>query len=106
MLDVLAKVAFYQPQRALAIVRWALEHPAAPAPAQAGFGLSYIYTDQDVRDAAAPVLRTAAYDPDVLVEATDLLWELGRNDARPPNQRPNHAAADARRHWPGSTAAA
>ncbi len=90
VLDVLAKVAFYQPQCALAIVRWALEHPAAPAPAQAGFGLSYTYTDQDVRDAAAPVLRTAAYDPDVLPQATDLLWELGRSDARPPNQHPNH----------------
>ena len=91
VLDVLARVALYQPGHSLAIVRWALEHPAAPTQADAGFGLSYTYTDQHVRHAAAPVLRTAAYDPVILPEATDLLWELGRSDARPTNQHPNHA---------------
>ncbi len=90
VLSVLTKVAFYQPRPTLAFVRWALEHPAEPAQTQAGFGLSYTQTDQEVRDAAAPVLRTAAYDPDFLPEATGLLWELGRSDARPPNQHPNH----------------
>jgi len=90
VLEVLAKVAFYQPQPTLAIVRWALEHPAAPEKVQAGLGFTYTYTDQDVRDAAAPVLRTAAYDPHALPEAADLLWELGRSDPRPPHQHPNH----------------
>lgn len=91
VLGVLAKVAFYQPRHSVAIACWALENPARPAPVQAGLGLSYTYTDQNVRDAAARVLRTAAYDPDVLPEAADLLWELGRSDARPPNQHPDHA---------------
>ena len=91
MLGVLAKVAFYQPRPVLAIVRWALEHPAEPVQEDAGLGLSYTHTDQDVRDAAAPAVRTAAYDPDVLSEAADLLWELARNDVRHPNQHPDHA---------------
>jgi transcriptional regulator with XRE-family HTH domain len=91
MLSTLAKVAFYQPQPALAIARWALEHPAEPVQQDAGLGLSYTYTDQDVRDAATPVLRTAAYDPEALPEAADVLWELARGDARHPNQHPNHA---------------
>jgi hypothetical protein len=91
MLGLLAKVAFYQPQPVLAIVRWALEHPAQPAQQDAGLGLSYTYTDQDVRDAATPALRTAAYDPGALPEAADLLWEVARGDARHPNQHPNHA---------------
>jgi hypothetical protein len=91
VLEVLAKVAFYQPQPTLAIVRWALEHPAAPEEVQAGLIFNYTYTDQNVRDAVAPVLRTAAYDRHVLREAADLLWELGRSDPRPPNQHPNHA---------------
>jgi transcriptional regulator with XRE-family HTH domain len=91
VLKVLAKVAFYQPQPTLAIVRWALEHPAPPEDVPTGLGFTCTYTDQDGRDAAAPVLRTAAYNPDVLPEAADLLWELGRGDSRPPNQHPNHA---------------
>ncbi len=91
VLEVLAKVAFYQPQSTLQIVRWALEHPAAPEEVQTGLGFSHTYTDEDVRDAGAPVLRTAAYDPHVLREAADLLWELGRSDPRPPNQHPSHA---------------
>ncbi len=89
VLDMLAGVAFYQPGPCVAIVRWALDHPAAPAPAQGGWELSY--TDQDVRDAAASVLRAVAFDPDVLPDAAGLLWELGRSDARPTNQHPNHA---------------
>jgi transcriptional regulator with XRE-family HTH domain len=91
MLEVLAKVAFYQPRPVLAIVRSALEHPARPARQNAGLGMSYTYTDQDVRDAAAPAVRTAAFDSEIMAEAADLLWELAKNDARPLNQNPNHA---------------
>ena len=91
VLDVLAKVAFYQPRPVLALVRWTLENPTAPEQVDAGLGLTCTYTDQEVRDAAAPVLRNAAYDPEVLPEAAELLWELARSDARPPNQHPNHA---------------
>jgi hypothetical protein len=91
ILGVLAKVAFYQPRPVLAIVRWALEHPAEPVQQDAGLGQLYTHTDQDVRDAAALALRTAAYDPGMVSEAADLLWELARNDARHPNQHPNHA---------------
>jgi transcriptional regulator with XRE-family HTH domain len=91
VLDVLAKVAFYQPRLTLEIVRWALEHPTASTQVDAGHGLTFTYTDQEVRDAVGPVLRNAAYDPEVFPEAADLLWELARSDARPPNQHPNHA---------------
>jgi transcriptional regulator with XRE-family HTH domain len=91
VLDVLAKVAFYQPRPTLAIVRWALEHPTTSAQVDAGLGLMYTCTDQEVRDAAGPVLRNAAYDPVAFPEAAELLWELARSDDRPPNQHPNHA---------------
>lgn len=91
VLGVLAKVAFFQPRPVLTIVSWALEHPAEPAQQDTGLGLLYTHTDQDVRDAAAPALRTAAYDEEVQSEAADLLWELARSDIRNPNQHPNHA---------------
>lgn len=91
IMNVLAKVAFYQPEPTLKVVRWALEHPAEEASLEAGLGLSYTQTDQDVRDAAAPVLRNAAYDPASLPQAAGLLWELARSDKRPPHQHPHHA---------------
>lgn len=91
LLEVLAKVAFYQPRQTLKLVRWALENPSEPTEVDAGFGYMYTYTEQEVRDAAARVLRVAAYDPDVLAEAAELLWEIGRSDTRPANQHPDHA---------------
>ncbi len=91
VLEVLAKVAYYQSRPTLKLVRWALEHPAEPATVDTGFGMSYEVADQEIRDAVAPMLRTAAYDPDVLSEAAALLWELARGDTRAPNQHPNHA---------------
>ncbi len=90
VLSVLTKVAFYQPRPTLTLLQWALEHPAEPAQTQTAVGLSYTQTDQEVRNAAAPVLRTAAYDPEFLPEAAGLLWELARADTRPPNQHPTH----------------
>jgi hypothetical protein len=91
VLKVLAKVAFFQPRPTLRIARWALEHPAIPTQVQAAFGFSYECTEQEVRDALGPVLRSAAYDPGNLREAADLLWELARSDPRRPSQHPNHA---------------
>jgi hypothetical protein len=58
--EVLTKVAFFQPRPCLALLRWALDHPAAPIPAPTGSSLTQVYTDQDVRDAACPVLSSAA----------------------------------------------
>jgi hypothetical protein len=88
---VMARVAFYQPRPSLRIVRWMLGNPAQPVPVDAGWGFSYTYREDHVRDAATPVLRAAAYDADVLPEAVELLWEIGRSDSRPANQHPNHA---------------
>ncbi|QXJ25737.1 XRE family transcriptional regulator [Actinomadura graeca] len=90
ILSVLAKVAFYQPRPVLELVEWAMEHPAQKAGLDAGFGLLVNVTDEEVRQAAAPVLRAAAYDLDAFDQAVLLLWELARDDARLLNRTPDH----------------
>ena len=104
--NVLAKVAFYQPaahlgDRAL----------GAGASGRAGGGarrawISYTYTDQDVREAAAPVLRTAAYDPDLLCLRRPTCcgnWVAATHGLLPASE-PCHA--DVWSTWPNSTVAA
>jgi hypothetical protein len=90
LLKVLEKIAFYQPRPTVALVRLTLEHRRR---AHAGRDARTVIhpNDEDVRDAAAPVLRTAAYNDESLPEAGELLWEMARGDARPPHQHPNHA---------------
>ncbi|WP_152627916.1 hypothetical protein [Streptacidiphilus neutrinimicus] len=89
-LEVVAKVAFFQPRRALELVSWAMAHPSAPITADIGFGYKRAFTDDDVRQAVPSVLRAVAYHPEFLAGAAGLLWELGRDDARPTNQHPDH----------------
>ncbi|GAA5216609.1 hypothetical protein [Streptomyces thinghirensis] len=90
LLEVVAKVAFFQPQRALDLATWAVDNPCAPAPADVGFGLTRTWTDTDVRYALAPVLQAAAHHPEFLPQAATLLWNLGRDDSRPMPQHPSH----------------
>ncbi|AXI76137.1 hypothetical protein C7M71_000225 [Peterkaempfera bronchialis] len=89
-LEVVAKVAFFQPRRALELVSWAMAHPSAPITADIGFGYKRAFTDDDVRQALPSVLRAVAYHPEFHAGAAGLLWELGRDDSRPTNQHPDH----------------
>lgn len=90
VLEIVAKVAFFQPRRALDLATWAMENPCAPVTAEVGFGLTHTWTDTDVRHALAPVLRAAAHHPKLLPQAATLLWRLGRDDSRPTPQHPSH----------------
>lgn len=90
ILDVLARVAFFQPRRCLVLMRWALDHPAEHA-RTAEMGLASRYSNEALRDAVCQVLRAAAYNPDYLPEAADLLWEVGGDDTRSLSDHPLHA---------------
>ena len=87
LLDLLERVAFYQPERTLNLVAWALDHelPAENAPL-----LEYTY--EEVRVKAAPVLKSCAYRREWLYRACELLWRLAQSDQRPTNPHPDHPA--------------
>ncbi|WP_327389237.1 helix-turn-helix domain-containing protein [Streptomyces microflavus] len=74
-LPFLRQIGVFQPARTLGLVRWLYEHQNDPA----------------VRRALPPVLDAVAHDLQHIDEACDLLWELGRDDARTLNAHPEHA---------------
>ena len=87
LLDLLEKVAFYQPERTLNLVDWALAHelPAENTPL-----LDYTY--EEVRFKAARVLKSCAYRREWLYRACELLWRLAQSDPRQTNPHPDHPA--------------
>lgn len=66
-----AAAAYYQPRQALAFVRRLLR-------------------DGHVDKMLADILRHIAYSYDHLLEACEILWDLGRDDDKPLNQEPSH----------------
>jgi transcriptional regulator with XRE-family HTH domain len=92
ILRLLRKVAFFQPDRALLIARWAVEHPTEVVE-EVDHVLVRLYRPsyEDVLHELPPLLNNIALNFGYLPQAADLLWQLGREDERPTNQHPEHA---------------
>jgi len=92
LLRLLRKVAFFQPDRALSLARWALEHRTEMVE-DVDHVLARVYTPsyEDVLRELPPLLKNVAFNLDYLADAADLLWELAQGDMRPTNQHPEHA---------------
>ncbi|WP_129675967.1 ATP-binding protein [Candidatus Chloroploca sp. Khr17] len=86
ILDSLKDVAFYQPERVLEIVTLAIREPAAPVEDEA----PQWFTHDQVLQKLPPLLQRIGYNLDYLQRCCDILWQLGRDDARPTNSNPNH----------------
>lgn len=80
LLDVLRKVAFFQPAEVIELVRWVMTAPG-PTDSRAG---------KEVLRALPGVLENAAYNLQHLRLAVDLLWELAKFDDRPTGPHPGH----------------
>lgn len=91
LLQLLKKVAAFQPRPALALIRWALANPTQECePSDHPLARLYVPDYDDVRHELAPLLENIAYNLDHLTEAADLLWQLAETDRRPPNQFSDH----------------
>jgi len=91
ILKALAKVAYYQPERALDFAKIALDNPIDEIeedakPYSLGTHTSYRYVVSEV----PPLLRYVAYHDTYLEEALDMLKKLAYIDPRQPNQYPDH----------------
>jgi transcriptional regulator with XRE-family HTH domain/tetratricopeptide (TPR) repeat protein len=91
ILKALAKVAYYQPQRALDFAKMALDNPIDEIeedakPYSLGMHTSYRYVVSEV----PPLLRYVAYHDAYLEKALDMLKKLADVDPRQPNQYPDH----------------
>ncbi len=91
IMKLLQKVANFQPQRSLKLVRWLIDHPTDEVE-EIDDPLMRLYqaTYDDVLHELPAVLRLAAYDLGSLQHAADMLWELAATDTRPTNTFPGH----------------
>lgn len=90
LLEVVAKLAFFQPRRALDLATWAVDNPCDPVTTEVGLGFTHTWTDTEVRYALAPVLQAIVHHLEFLPQAATLLWNLGRDDQRGLPQHPSH----------------
>jgi hypothetical protein len=89
ILEILDQAAYYQPGRILGLVELAMRSPAREREDKEASRV-YEYTHSDVLHELPKLLEHVGYTLDYLPRCCDLLWELGRDDARPLNQYPEH----------------
>ena len=92
LLQLIGSVAFYEPNRALALVRWVMEHLADEVEeSESPSEIAHKPSALDLAHCLPGILRNVSYDYDYLRPALDFLWQLARMDGRPTNRFPDHA---------------
>jgi len=89
ILEILDQAAYYQPGRMLTLVELAMRSPARESEDKEASQV-YHRTHSDVLYGLPKLLEHVGYTLDYLLRCCGLLWELGRDDARPLNQYPEH----------------
>src|SRR6266508_3534037 len=91
LLKLLEKTAFFQPNRTLALVRWAIANPTETVEKIDHPLSDMLRTGYNVVLEEIPaVLENVGYHLDQLPAVVDVLWDLARHDTRPTNQHPHH----------------
>jgi transcriptional regulator with XRE-family HTH domain len=90
---IVEQVAYFNPHRALRVVRWLIDNPTANTGASNHDLVRWLVgpaQQSDLLAALAPILRNVAYHLDCVPDAFALLRRLAAGDSRPLNQYPNH----------------
>lgn len=89
--ELLAKVAYFQPERALRVTRWLIDNPTDHLSDEHSTWKLYLATDyRGVLQALPPALKLAAMTLATLPGALNQLWKLAQDDDRPTNPDPQH----------------
>ncbi|MXX25387.1 MAG: hypothetical protein F4Z82_08100 [Caldilineaceae bacterium SB0668_bin_21] len=88
-LEVLEKVAVYQPERTLELVEHAIRNPATESGGPEWLQL-WGHKHSHVLRQLPALLRQISYTLDYLPRCCNLLWELGRDDNRTLHSNPDH----------------
>ncbi len=88
ILEMTKDIAYFQPERMLNLVRFAIENPTNKS------GVDPRWSDNTTYDYVThklpEILQDIAYNLDYLVDGCSLLWELAQTDQRKTNQYPEH----------------
>ena len=90
LLEILEKVAVYQPERTLELVEYAIRNPTTK-PESLEWAQFYEYTHSDVLHKLPTLLRQISYTLKFLPRCCNLLWEMGRDNDRKLNSNTDHA---------------
>lgn len=88
-LEMLGKVAVFQPERTLELVEYTIRNPATESGSPEGIQL-FGGTHSDLLRQLPPLLRQISYTLAYLPRCCNLLWELGRDDNRNLHSNPDH----------------
>lgn len=89
--ETLAKAAYFQPERALEVTRWLIDHPTDHLGSHHAAWRDFLTADySSVLEALPAAIKVAALTVETLPDALAQLWELAQNDERPTNPHPSH----------------
>lgn len=89
--ETLAKVAYFQPTRALEMTRWLIDNPTDRLDGEHVAWRTLLPMDYiGVLEALPAAIKLAAFTEDTISEALAQLWELAQGDTRPTNSNSNH----------------
>ena len=89
ILQLLRHVAVYQPAKILELVEFAFRNPATQ-PEDPDLSKTDLFTHSTVLHELPALLRGICYNVDFIPYCCNLLWELGKDDDRELNPRPDH----------------
>ncbi len=91
ILGSVKRVAFFMPERALALVEWALANWTDEVEGSDDlFAGWHVPTYREVLNELPAILKLVAFNLEFLPPAVRILWALAQTDDRPPPQNPNH----------------
>jgi uncharacterized protein (DUF924 family) len=91
VMKLLQKVAYFEPQRSLELVRSIIENPTdVVEDIDQPLLRVYRFTHQDVLAEMPTILQAVAYNEECLRESANLLWALAATDRRETNRYPEH----------------
>ncbi|MEH0108211.1 helix-turn-helix domain-containing protein [Tersicoccus sp. MR15.9] len=89
--ETLAKVAYFQPTRALQLTRWLIDNPTDRLDGEHAAWRSVLPVDYNgVLEVLPAAIQLAALTEETLSEAAGQLWALAQGDIRPTNSHANH----------------
>jgi hypothetical protein len=88
ILEEIEESAFYQPDKALELVNYAIKTPARPNPKKQLYG--DFWKHRHVLEKTPSILKKIAFNLEYITPACKILWEIGRADDRELNPTPQH----------------
>jgi len=83
MLKDIKEIAYYQPEKTLRLIKYAIENPSNIPEEEHGFSSINQYSHKDVLAKIPPILKVISSYTEYLRQCCDLLWFIGKDEKFP-----------------------